>query len=64
MVPRRNREPPVARDTRLCFSARAGIEVSSYDPLLNYTDVLSSRELFLDYLSISTLRILISDLTW
>ena len=41
-----------------------GIEVSSYDPLPNYTDVLSSRELFLDYLSISTLRILISDLTW
>ena len=58
-----NREPPMGAHTRLCCSAHAGIEVSSYDPLQNYTDVLVSRELFLDYLSISTLKILISDLT-
>ena len=49
--------------TWLCYWVRAGIEVSSHDPLQNCTNVLFSRELFLDYLSISTLRILISDLT-
>ena len=60
-VPRWNREPPVVCDTRLCCSARAGIEVSSHDPLQNCTDVLFSHELFLGYLSISNRKILISD---
>jgi hypothetical protein len=31
---------------------RAGIEVSSHDPLWNYADVSSHRELFLGYLPI------------
>ena len=32
--------------TCLCCWVRAGIEVSSHDPLWNYTDELSSHELF------------------
>jgi hypothetical protein len=47
--------------TRLCCSARAGIMVSSHDPLQNNTNVLFSRELFLDCLSISYRKIHISD---
>ena len=43
--------------TRLCCSARAGIGVSSHDPLQNCTDVLFSCELFLGYLSISYQKI-------
>jgi hypothetical protein len=31
--------------TRFCCLAHAGIEVSSHDPLWNYTDVLSSVDL-------------------
>ena len=56
MVPRRNREPPVGAHTRLCCSARAGIKVSSHDPLQNCTDMLFSLELFLGYLSLSLSR--------
>jgi hypothetical protein len=41
----------VAADTRLCCSARAGIVVSSHDPLRNNINVLFSCELFLGYLS-------------
>jgi hypothetical protein len=33
--------------TRLCCLPHAGIEVSSHDPLWNYTDVLSSVDLLL-----------------
>ena len=47
---------PVGAHTRLCCSARAGIEVSSHDPLQNYTDMLFSLELFLGYLSLSLSR--------
>ena len=47
--------------TRLCCSARAGIEVSSHDPLQNCTDVLLSRELFLGYLSLSCQEIYMSN---
>ena len=43
-------------DTWLCYWVRAGIEVSSHDPLQNCTNVLFSRELFLGYLSISYRR--------
>ena len=43
--------------TRLCYSARAGIEVSSHDPLQDCIDVLFSRELLLDYLSLSCQKI-------
>ena len=43
--------------TRLCCSARAGIEVSSHDPLQNCTDVLFSHELLLGYLSLSCQKI-------
>ena len=42
--------------TWLCYWVRAGIEVSSHDPLQNCTNVLFSRELFLGYLSISYRR--------
>jgi len=45
-----------AADAWLCCWVRAGIEVSSHDPLPNCTDVLFSRELFLGYLSISYRR--------
>jgi len=47
--------------TRLCCSARAGIEVSSHDPLQNYTDMLFSHELFLGYLSLSGQEIYMSN---
>jgi hypothetical protein len=33
---------------RLCCLAHAGIEVSSHDPLWNYTNTLSSVDLFLE----------------
>jgi hypothetical protein len=33
---------------RLCCLAHAGIEVSSQDPLRNYTNILSSVDLFLE----------------
>ena len=47
--------------TRLCYSARAGIEVSSHDPLQDCIDVLFSRELLLDYLSFSCQKICTSN---
>jgi hypothetical protein len=37
---------------RLCCLAHAGIEVSSHDPLWNYTDVLSSVDSFLETISV------------
>jgi hypothetical protein len=37
--------------TGLCYSSDAGIEVLSYDPLWNYTDVLSSEDLSLGTIS-------------
>ena len=52
---------PVGAHTRLCCSARAGIEVSSHDPLQNYTDMLFSLELFLGYLSLSCQEIYMSN---
>jgi hypothetical protein len=45
-VPRRNRGPSVCAHTRLCWSARAGIAVSSCNPLWNYINVLSGHNLF------------------
>ena len=45
--------------TWLCYWVCAGIEVSSHDPLWNYTDKLSSHELFLGYLSLSCQNIFI-----
>jgi hypothetical protein len=45
-----------AADAWLCCWVRAGIKVSSHDPLPNCTDVLFSCELFLGYLSISYRR--------
>jgi hypothetical protein len=38
--------------TRLCCLAHAGIEVSSHDPLWNYTNILSSIDLFLETISV------------
>jgi hypothetical protein len=37
--------------TGLCCSVHAGIEVSSHDPLWNYTDILSSVDLSLGMIS-------------
>jgi hypothetical protein len=37
--------------TGLCYSSDAGIEVSSHDPLWNYTDMLSSVNYFLETIS-------------
>jgi hypothetical protein len=37
---------------RLCCLAHAGIEVSSHDPLWNYTNILSSVDLFLETISV------------
>jgi hypothetical protein len=36
---------------RLCCLAHAGIEVSGYDSLWNYTGVLSSVDIFLETIS-------------
>jgi hypothetical protein len=44
---RRNRGPSVCAQTRLCCSARAGIMVSSCNPLWDYINVLSWHNLFL-----------------
>ncbi len=37
---------------RLCCLAHAGIEVSSHDPLWNYTNILSFVDLFLETISV------------
>jgi hypothetical protein len=47
MVPRRNRWAPVNVHTWLCCSARAGITVSSCNPLWGYINVLSWHNLVL-----------------
>jgi hypothetical protein len=47
MVSRRNRGPPVNVHTWLCCSARAGITVSSCNPLWDYITVLPWHNLFL-----------------
>jgi hypothetical protein len=47
MVPWRNRGPPVNVHTWSCCSARAGITVSSCNPLWDYVNVLSWYNLFL-----------------
>jgi hypothetical protein len=47
MVPRRDRGPPVNVHTWLRYLARAGITVSSCNPLWDYINVLSWRNLFL-----------------
>jgi hypothetical protein len=47
MMPRRNRGPSVCAHTRLCCLARAGITVSSHNPLWDYIDMLSLHKLFL-----------------
>jgi hypothetical protein len=47
MVPRQNRGPPVDAYTWLCCSARAGIMVSSCNPLWDYINVLSWHNLVL-----------------
>jgi hypothetical protein len=52
MVPQRNWEPLVNVHARLCCLAHAGIEVSSHDPLWNYTNILSSIDLFLETISV------------
>jgi hypothetical protein len=36
----------------LCYLSDAGIEVCGHDPLWNYTDVLSSVDLFLETISV------------
>ena len=38
--------------TGLCCLAHAGIDVSSHDPLWNYTNILSSVDLFLETISV------------
>jgi hypothetical protein len=38
--------------TGLCYLARAGIEVPSHDPLWNYSNMLSSVDLFLETISV------------
>jgi hypothetical protein len=48
MVPLRNWEPPVDAHTVLSYSSDAGIKVSGHDPLWNYTNMLSSVDLFLE----------------
>jgi hypothetical protein len=47
MMPRRNWGPPVNVHTWLRYLARAGITVSSYNPLWDYINVLSWHKLFL-----------------
>jgi hypothetical protein len=47
MVPRRNRGPYVCAHTWLCCSARAGITVSSCNPLWDYINMLSGHNLVL-----------------
>jgi hypothetical protein len=47
MVPRRNRGPPVNVHTWLCCSARAGVMVSSCNPLWDYINMLSGHNLVL-----------------
>jgi hypothetical protein len=47
MVPWRNRGPPMNVHTRLHYLARAGIIVSSHNPLWDYINVLSWHNLFL-----------------
>jgi hypothetical protein len=37
---------------RLCYSLNAGIKVSSHDPLWNYTNILSSVDLFFETISV------------
>jgi hypothetical protein len=49
VVPWRNRGPSVCAHRRLCCSARAGITVSSYNPLWGYIDMLSLHKLFLSH---------------
>jgi hypothetical protein len=50
-VPQRNWEPLVNVHARLCCLAHADVEVSSHDPLWNYTNILSSIDLFLETIS-------------
>jgi hypothetical protein len=47
MMLRRNRGPSVCAHTWLCCSARAGITVSSCNPLWDYVNTLSWHNLFL-----------------
>ena len=47
MVLWRNRGPSVGAHTWLCYSARAGITVSSHNPLWDCIDMLSLHKLFL-----------------
>jgi hypothetical protein len=47
MAPRQNRGPPMGAHTWLSYLARAGITVSSHNPLWDYIDMLSLHELFL-----------------
>jgi hypothetical protein len=51
MVPQRNWEPLVNVHARLCCLAHAGIDVSSHDPLWNYTDMWSSVDFSLETIS-------------
>jgi hypothetical protein len=43
---------------RLCCLAHAGIEVSSHDPLWNYTDMLSSVNYFLEIISVLFVKVI------
>jgi hypothetical protein len=47
VVPWRNRGPSMCAHTWLCYSARAGITVSSCNPLWDYVNALSWHNLFL-----------------
>jgi hypothetical protein len=47
MVPRQNRGPPVDAYTWLRYLARAGITVSSHNPLRDYVNTLSWHNLCL-----------------
>jgi hypothetical protein len=58
MVPLRNWEPLVNVHARLCCLAHAGIEVSSHDPLWNYTDLLSSVNYFLEIISVLFVKVI------
>jgi hypothetical protein len=57
-VPLRNWEPLVNVHARLCCLAHAGIEVSSHDPLWNYTNILSSVDLFLETIPVLFVKVI------
>jgi hypothetical protein len=57
MVPRKT-ESLMWRPTHGSVVRYAGIEVSGYDPLWNYTDMLSSVDYFLEMISMLFVRMI------